>query len=111
MRASAARLVEQVVDTARYPLSELAGAGWWDVVSRVRQDLRTVGATVLPDFVRPALREVLQRECGEIAARAYYDVETVNAYNTDADPALPDGHPANTTMERGNAFVARDDIL
>ncbi len=110
MSASAARLVEQVVDTARYPLSDPTGAGWRDVVSRVRQELRTVGATVLPDFVRPALRDVLQRECGEIAARAYYDVETVNAYNTDADPALPDGHPAHTTMERGNAFVARDAI-
>jgi len=110
MSASADRLVEQVVDNARYPLRDPSGTGWRDVVSRVRQDLHTVGCSVLPDFVRPALREALRRECEEIAPRAYYDVETVNAYNTDADPSLPDGHPARMTIERGNAFVARDCI-
>jgi len=73
MSASAARLVEQVVDNARYPLRDPSGTGWRDVVSRVRQDLHTVGCSVLPDFVRPALREALRRECEEIAPRAYYD--------------------------------------
>ena len=110
MSASAGRLIDQMVDDARYPLSDPTGAGWRDVVSRVRQDLRTVGCSVLPGFVRPALREVLRQECDEIAPRAYYDVETVNAYNTAPDPALPDGHPARITTERGNAFVARDRI-
>ena len=110
MSASAGRLVEQVVDNARYPLSDPTGAGWRDVVSRVRQDLQTVGCSALPDFVRPALREVLQRECEEIAPRDYYDGETVNAYNPEPDPSLPDGHPARVTTERGNAFVARDRI-
>ena len=110
MSASAGRLIDQMVDNARYPLSDPTGAGWRDVVSRVRQDLQTVGCSVLPDFVRPALREVLQQECEEIAPRAYYDVETVNAYNTAPDPSLPDGHPARITTERGNAFVARDRI-
>jgi hypothetical protein len=110
MSASAGRLIDEMVDNARYPLSDPTGAGWRDVVSRVRQDLQTAGCSVLPDFVRPALREVLQQECEEIAPRAYYDVETVNAYNTAPDPALPDGHPARITAERGNAFVARDRI-
>lgn len=110
MSASAARTVEQVVDTDRYPLSDPTSVGWRDVVSRVRQELGTDGCSVLPDFVRPGLRAALRRECQEIAPRAYDDVETVNAYNTAADPSLPDGHPARTLMERGNAFVARDGI-
>jgi len=110
MSVSVARLVEEMVDNARYPLSDPTGAGWREVVSRVRQDLQTVGCSVLPDFVRPALREVLQRECEEIAPRAYYDVETVNAYNAEPDPSLPDGHPARIMTKRGNAFVARDRI-
>ncbi len=110
MSASAGRLIDEMVDNARYPLSDPTGAGWRDVVSRVRQDLQAAGCSVLPDFVRPALREVLQQECERIAPRAYYDVETVNAYNTAPDPALPDGHPARITTERGNAFVARDRI-
>jgi hypothetical protein len=108
LRGSA--LVEQVVDTARYPLADPGGPGWRTVVARVRQDLRTAGCSVLPDFVAPGPRAAMHRECREIAPSAYYDVETVNAYNTEVDPALPEGHPARTTMERGNAFVARDRI-
>jgi hypothetical protein len=110
MSASVAEVVDDVVDTDRYPLSYPGSPGWGIVVSRVRQELRTVGCSVLPDFVRPSLRDTLRRECSGIAARAYYDVETVNAYNTAPDASLPDGHPARTTMERGNAFVARDGI-
>jgi hypothetical protein len=103
-------VIEQLVDTTRYPVSEPASAAWRDVVSGVQRELRTVGCSVLRNFVQPALRAALRRECAGIVARAYYDVETVNAYNTAVDPSLPDGHPAHITMERGNAFVARDDI-
>ncbi|MGH3932458.1 MAG: HalD/BesD family halogenase [Pseudonocardiaceae bacterium] len=110
MSAVAGRVIDQVVDTARYPLSDPASAAWWEVVSRVQRELRSVGCSVLPDFVQRSRHGALRRECGDIAARAYYDVEAVNVYNTAADPSLPDGHPARITMERGNAFVARDDI-
>ncbi|MGH8919650.1 MAG: HalD/BesD family halogenase [Actinomycetes bacterium] len=110
MSAGAGQVIGQVVDTARYPLSDPTSAAWGDVVSRVQRELRSVGCSVLPGFVRRSRQDALRREGGDIAARAYYDVETVNVYNTAADPALPDGHPARGTMERGNAFVARDDI-
>ena len=43
-----------------------------------------------------------------VAPAAHYDVETVNVSNTTPDRSLPQGHPVRTTMERGNAFVARD---
>lgn len=107
---SAAKVVDQMVDAGRYPLSDPGGPGWAEIISRVRQDLRAIGCSVLPDFVRPTLRQVLRRECADLAPQAYYEVETVNAYNTAPDPDLPDGHPARTTMQRGNAFVARDRI-
>lgn len=103
-----ARDAERVVDTDRYPLSDPSGDGLRDVVSAVRHDLRTVGCSVLPEFVRAALRDTLHREGASVAPMAHYDVETVNVYNTDADPSLPDEHPARTTFERGNAFVPRD---
>ena len=104
------RVAEQVVDTDRYPLGDPYDPGWRDVVERVRRDLCTVGCSVLADFVRPALRDTMRREGAAIAPYAYYDVETVNVYNTDPDPSLPVGHPARTTIERGNAFVARDAV-
>ncbi|MFF3408212.1 arpA protein [Streptomyces sp. NPDC002742] len=101
---------DQLVDTARYPLSELASARGQAVVSRARRELSALGCTVLPDFVRPSLRDVLRQECSAIAPRAHHDVETVNVYNIAVDSALPEDHPGRRTFERGNAFVARDRV-
>jgi hypothetical protein len=102
--------LDQVVDTARYPLSELESAGGQAVVSRARRELLTLGCTVLPDFIRPSLRDVLRQECSAIAPRAHFDVETVNVYNIAVDSALPEDHPGRRTFQRGNAFVARDRV-
>lgn len=103
-------VVEQVVDTDRYPLTDPGSAAWRAVVTRVRSSLLEDGCCVLEDFVRPALQGTLREQGAGIAPQAYYDSEIVNVYNTDPDDSLPVDHPARTTMRRGNAFVARDDI-
>lgn len=100
----------QPVDTERYPITEPGSATWRAEVERTRAELTAVGCRVLPDFIRPELHEDLRREGAEIAPLAYYDVETVNAYNIDVRTRLPPDHPGRITMERGNAFVARDRI-
>ncbi|MGQ0574600.1 MAG: HalD/BesD family halogenase [Pseudonocardia sp.] len=105
-----ADVVTEVVDTARHPLADPSTAGYRELVDRVRAQLRERGCCVLRDLVRPALQERLRREGAAVAPRAYYDVETVNVYNTAPDPTVAPDHPARTTMQRGNAFVARDDI-
>ncbi len=106
MTASAVR----VADTARYPLSEPGSPAWREIVSRTRAELRETGCSVLADFIRPELRDVLRHEGAQIAPEAYAKVERVNAYNTAIDTPLPADHPGRTIMERGNAFVARDQI-
>jgi hypothetical protein len=110
MITAEAQLIGQMVDTARYPLAEPTSAGWRDVVSRTQHELRTLGCSVLPDFIHASQRDALRLECAEIAPLAYYDVETVNAYNIDVDADLPADHPGRVAMRRGNAFVARDHI-
>ncbi|GAA2796468.1 HalD/BesD family halogenase [Saccharopolyspora taberi] len=110
MSASEAQLVEQVVDTGRYPLSDPASPSWVAAVDRARDDLRRIGCSVLPNFIRSSLHETLKREGEEIAPSAHYDVEVVNAYNIANDESLPLDHPARITWERGNAFVPRDHI-
>ncbi|TDB96604.1 arpA protein [Actinomadura sp. 7K534] len=100
----------EVVDTGRYPLTDPGGPGWDAAVSRTREALAESGCCVLPDFIRPALQDALSAECATIAPRAHYDVETVNAYNIDIGTPLPEDHPGRITIERGNAFVARDHI-
>ncbi|QKG22013.1 HalD/BesD family halogenase [Actinomadura verrucosospora] len=107
-RAAGRAAGTEPVDTALYPLDEPDGTGWAAVVSRVREELANSGCCVLPDFIRGALQGRLRTECAAIAPNAHYDVETVNAYNTDIAAPLPDGHPGRITVERGNAFVARD---
>jgi hypothetical protein len=98
-------VVNQPIDAERYLGDRRA-----DTVAQVRRELAATGCSVLPDFVRPELRQTLRREGARIAPQAYFDVETVNVYNTDPDPTLPASHPAAVTMQRGNAFVARDTI-
>lgn len=98
------------VDAARYRLADPGGATWRRVVHRARRDLTAQGCCVLPGFVRAIHLEALREECAAIADRAHVEVATVNVYNTEPDPDLPPGHPARRTVERGNAFVARDRI-
>lgn len=105
-----AMALHQVVETARYPLADPGAAEGRAVISRARHELETLGCTVLPDFIRPSLRDVLRQECSAIAPRAHHDVETVNVYNIAVGTDLPDGHPGRRTFQRGNAFVAKDRI-
>ncbi|MFD4694763.1 arpA protein [Streptomyces sp. NPDC058463] len=102
--------LDQVVDTDRYPLSDPGSVEGQAVIDRARSELATVGCTVLPDFIRPSLHDVLRQECAAIAPQAYFDVETVNVYNIAVDADLPEDHPGRRTFQRGNAFVARDRI-
>jgi hypothetical protein len=110
MSTSEPLTLEHVVDTERYALSDLESADGRAVVSRARHELDTLGCTVLRDFVRPSLRDVLRRECSAFAPQAHFDVEVVNAYNVAVDSGLPDDHPGRIAFDRGNAFVARDRI-
>jgi hypothetical protein len=99
-----------MVDTDRYPLTEPDGPAWRAVVGRTRAELADAGCSVLTDFIRPDLHEVLRDECAALEPHAYTKIEQVNAYNTAIGEPLPEDHPGRTIMERGNAFVARDHI-
>lgn len=103
-------MVEGAVDTTRYPLGEPGSPGWHRLVDRVRDDLRRVGCSVLPDFIHPSAHETLRRQGDEVAPWAHDEVEVVNAYNVAPDTPLPDDHPGRIPLERGNAFVGRDRI-
>lgn len=100
----------EMVDTDRYPLTEPGSPAWREVVGRTRAELADAGCSVLPDFIRAELDDVLRAECAALEPHAYTKIEKVNAYNTAIDEPLPEDHPGRTIMERGNAFVARDRI-
>lgn len=110
MSTSEATTLDELVDTDRYPLTDLDSAGGREVLSRAKEDLLADGCTVLPDFIRPSLQETLQKECANLAPKAHFDVTTVNVYNMAVGPDLPEDHPGRMAFERGNAFVPRDRI-
>jgi hypothetical protein len=102
--------LDRIVDTARYPIVEPDSDAWKALVTQVQSELDADGCCRLSNFIRPELIDGLRREGERIAPAAHYVVETVNVYNIDIDTPLPDGHPGRIRMEKGNAFVARDQI-
>src|SRR5262245_31835946 len=108
MRAMDRSGATAVIDTERYPFFDPDTGPWRDVVARARRELADVGCSVLSGFIRPECYDTLREEGERVAPLAYYQAETVNVYNIDVDTPLPPGHPGRITMQRGNAFVARD---
>src|SRR5688500_18358785 len=98
---AADEVVDEVVDTDRYPLPRPDGAAWRRLVAGPRHDLARDGCCVLADFVRPSRHNDLRREGAAVAPHAHDRVEVVNAYNIDPATPLPDGHPARVRLERG----------
>ncbi|MFR9750037.1 arpA protein [Nocardia sp. 004] len=103
-------VLDEIVDTARYPLADPDGSDVREVVRRARAELADSGCTVLRGFIRPELTETLRAQGERMAPHAYYEVEQVNAYNIPLDAELPQDHPARIVLMRGNAFVPRDRI-
>ncbi|MGN2637447.1 HalD/BesD family halogenase [Nocardia takedensis] len=103
-------VLDEIVDTARYPLADAEGVERAAVVERARAELAASGCTVLREFIRPALIETLRAEGERMAPHAYYEVQRVNAYNIPLDTELPEDHPGRIVFDRGNAFVPRDRI-
>jgi len=103
-------VLDEIVDTARYPLREPGGARWREAVATARAELAESGCTVLREFIRPELLDTLREQGEGMAPHAYYRTERVNAYNIPLDTELPSDHPGRIVLERGNAFVPRDRI-
>ena len=101
--------LRDLVDLQRYALDEPDSPAWRDAVARVRADLERDGCSVLADFIAAARRPQLEAECAALESQAHFPPASVNAYNIDA-AGLPPDHPAHIAFERGNAFVARDQI-
>ncbi|MEL0584688.1 MAG: hypothetical protein AAES65_07415 [Candidatus Thiodiazotropha sp. (ex. Lucinoma kazani)] len=102
--------INEIIDLDRFPINAPGSKQWRQAINRIRAELRKQGCSVLKGFVREEIQSRLEGESAAVAPGAYYSVETVNAYNIDLNTELEPDHPGKTTFERGNAFVARDQI-
>lgn len=91
-----------------FPLVDHGGKAYQILLERVKDDLKTKGCSLLPGFIKPEFHDRIEREGELVAPHAYYKKEVVNAYNTPPTSDLPADHPAQISMMRENAFVARD---
>jgi hypothetical protein len=102
--------IAELVDTEVYPLLREGTSEWVRCVERIRHDLASVDCSVLSGFIRADRLTDLLAEGRSIAPHAWSRIETVNVYNIAFAQDLPDWHPGRIPLERGNAFVARDQI-
>jgi hypothetical protein len=102
--------IAEFVDTEAYPLLREGTSDWVSCVEHIRHDLAAFDCSVLSGFIRVQRRADLLAESRAVAPLAWSRIETVNAYNIAFAPDLPDWHPGWIPLERGNAFVARDQI-
>jgi hypothetical protein len=102
--------VAAFVDIEAYPLLPEGTAAWTSCVENIRHELEATDCSVLSGFIRAHRLADLSGEGRAIAPLAWSHVETVNAYNMALGPEVPDWHPGWIQLERGNAFVARDQI-
>jgi hypothetical protein len=102
--------IARFVSVESYPILDPATSAWRACLARVHAELAAAGCSVLSGFIRPDWLDELAQQSRAIAPLAWRHVEKVNAYNVAFDRELPDDHPARIRLERGNAFVARDQI-
>jgi hypothetical protein len=106
----AAADVAELVDIEAYPLLHEGTTAWVRCVERIRCELAVVDCSVLSGFISLHRLADLTAEGRAVAPLAWSRIEAVNAYNMAVDQDLPEWHPSRIPLERGNAFVARDQI-
>jgi hypothetical protein len=98
------------VDIEAYPLLCEGTAAWAKCVEEIRHELAAADCAVLSGFIGLHRLADLCAEGRVVAPFAWSGIEAVNAYNIAVGQDLPEGHPSRIRLERGNAFVARDQI-
>ncbi len=100
--------LEQFTNSSEYPLLNHESNAYKDLIKKLHSELEEKGCAVLKSFIKTKWHKKIEKEGEQVAPHAYYKQETVNAYNVPLNADLPEDHPAKITMQRENAFVARD---
>lgn len=110
MQKKESEFLKTFVHEENFPLQERESDTYKALIKDIKQDLQRDGCSVLKGFLRKQWHTQVEHEGEAIAPSAYYQTETVNAYNVPLDADLAADHPAKITMQRENAFVPRDEI-
>lgn len=97
-----------LINLKRYPIVDRDSALYKELVSTCREQLKAVGACVLPNFITDEAVAALASEAEKMAPLAYHNTLTGNAYLTELDASLPADHPRNWTSTTALGAVAYD---
>lgn len=103
------KILNDLVDTDRYPLSDPESVLYRQSVGQARSNLRSDGCAVIKDFVRPEALSVLSQEIWERKPATHFSTEVINPYfHITENAEFPPNHPVNTFLERSSGFIPGD---
>ena len=102
--------IDAVVDLDRYPLADVTGNGYRDLIKQTNDALSYDGCAVLRGFVKPDAIEHLVKEADSVSNMGHRSFNRTNAYFTQDDPTLPVGHPIRRFYDRSNSFIPADNF-
>ncbi|HEY9718136.1 MAG TPA: hypothetical protein V6C69_11740 [Trichormus sp.] len=104
------KVARSLVDLDRYPIETKDSPAYLRLIEQCREQLRQVGACVLPGFVcAEAVRELVE-ESTEMAPRAHRSEVTGNAYLTEVDESWSQDDPRRMVDTTVLGAVAYDQI-
>jgi hypothetical protein len=108
--------IEQHIDLASHPITELDSARGNALVDWCKSRLYAQGAYVLEGFLHQEALATILEELNGVLGNAFYKPKTHNPYLAPDDETFPALHPRNRQQQTNSAtlaydFIARDSLL
>ena len=101
--------IDDLVDFAQYPLSDVEDSRYQDTVRLARAQLAEDGCAVIANFLRPTAVSLISREIVDRKHSTHFSTSSMNPYfHTTFNPNYPQRHPVNTFIERSSGFIPGD---
>jgi len=101
---------DDVIDLERYPIDDVASAGYRALVQACRDQLRERGVAQLAGFLAPAAISKMVALTSELTARAWASNQTHTAYFEPPDAAAGPDHPRALLQHSAKKAIAYDRI-
>ena len=99
---------EQLIDRARYAVTELEAAVMKRMIATEHQRLADAGVSILPGFLTPDAVRLLCREADELAPQAHFSEANGTPYLERPDRSFAEGHPRRFLVHSALRALAYD---
>ncbi|MCP4768768.1 MAG: hypothetical protein GY875_21210 [Gammaproteobacteria bacterium] len=101
-------IVEQLVDLARFPVTDPNTSAYRSLIASARQQLAADGCVRFSQFILQQWQAELLQETEMLAPQALFSREEYTPYGTPPDDSFPPGHPRCNTHRTTSGNVTRD---